>query len=327
MAYVGLIDVSGHNLAYAGHGQLRPGALPPDLHRAAALGVKAVLARIGNGVEQDESFPVFVRAAHDAGLLIGPYYYMQPALMDSITAADLVLHWMAKYDLDLPVMLDCERYTGDTDWRRLSADALAAWIQTWLQRVHANQPRQPLIYCGASWWNTNVAPIDLTRYDTIQARYPRGTTVPPSYVDQWEGWVPWDHQPAVPRGLRLYDGWQFSSSARGDDFGMPADREAPGMDVNLIHDAAFARWSVDLIPDPIPVPDPRPVEVLTMDTARIVTVNGYIGAVLIGAGTPIWLTPELMADYSAAGVKVVSVEPHNQFLDSLGFPRATWVHV
>jgi hypothetical protein len=62
-----------------------------------------------------------------------------------------------------------------------------------------------------------------------------------------------------------------------------------------------------------------------MNTAVLVTVHGYIGVWLVGAGPAVWLTPELRDHYIQQGVPSVAVAPHDQFLDSIGLTRGEMI--
>jgi hypothetical protein len=56
-----------------------------------------------------------------------------------------------------------------------------------------------------------------------------------------------------------------------------------------------------------------------MKSAVMVQINGYPNVFLIGPGSPIHLTPELHAHYTALGVPHLNVAPHAQFVKTLLF--------
>lgn len=73
----------------------------------------------------------------------------------------------------------------------------------------------------------------------------------------------------------------------------------------------IARKRGDLtVPYPPTIPNPGEPD---MTTARLVRLPGYLNTFLVGAGTPLHLTPELFDAYKAAGVPVVAIAPHPQF--------------
>jgi len=242
---VAFLDVSGWQFAYAGSGKLNPDAQPPDYHRAAAAGVAGVIARIGNGTTLDESFELGYRPAKEAGLAVGAYYYAQPNRLAPFAAAELVAGWLDRYELDLPVMLDLEEYHGTP----LAPDALGWWVRTWLTAIETLTGRRPLLYAGHAFANQTTVAGSLAEWETVQPRYPRGSTRPPSTLADWPDWIPWDRPPVANAVLGRWVAWQFSSSARWPDFGAPADADVTLLDVNVVPVDVWRRWTATPAPD------------------------------------------------------------------------------
>jgi GH25 family lysozyme M1 (1,4-beta-N-acetylmuramidase) len=236
---VAFLDVSGWQFAYAGSGRLNPGATPPDYRKAAARGVAGVIARIGNGTSVDESFALGYAPAKAAGLAVGAYYYAQPNRLTGPAAAELAVRWLEPYELELPLMLDLEEYHG----AELPDAALTRWVRDWLERVAELTGRRPLLYAGNAFANDTTLDGSFADYDTVQPRYPRGNTAPPSELELWAAWIPWDRPPVTNAVLGAWDAWQFSSSARWPDFGGPADAAVDRLDVNVVPVDVWRRWT------------------------------------------------------------------------------------
>jgi hypothetical protein len=174
-------------------------------------------------------------------MAFGVYYYVQPNYISAHDAANLVMEWIEdnEFELDLPIMLDLEDYNGSI----LAKNRMGTYIRTLATRLEEKHGRKCLIYTGAWWWNEHVEG-DFDDFDTIQARYPRHGTAPPSEVVLWQEWAfSTGKEPRDPIGLRLYDGWQFTSDLHGPDFGVPADAATKRLDGNLIRAEAWERWS------------------------------------------------------------------------------------
>lgn len=241
--FVPVLDVSGWQLAYAGNGKLRPGAKAPDLRKAVALGVAGIIARIGNGTSYDHSFPLVAGAAAAAGLPLGAYYYAQPNRLDASAAAELVIGWLDKLGAGtggLPIMLDLEEYHGDD----LTPAQLGAWTRRWLERIaELDGGRRPILYAGAAFANENTIGGTLAGWDTIQPRYARATAVPPVDPADWHTWIRWDREPRHTPVLGDWEGYQFTSSGHWPSYGGPTDAATDRVDLNIVHEAAWHRWT------------------------------------------------------------------------------------
>lgn len=239
--YVGFLDVSGWQFAYAGAGRLRPGALPPNLAFARDRGIVGIIGRIGNGTSIDESFELVAGAAKQARIALGAYYYAQPNKIAASGAASLVDRWLAPFDLDLPVMLDLEKYHGPA----LSPTSLADWTRRWLHRTTALRPElgRALLYAGAAFVNPHTVAGSFAEFDTVQPRYPRQPTPPPSALHEWSTWIPWERDPRENDTLGPWNAWQFSSDATWSDFGGPPDAATNRLDVNVVPVETWNRWT------------------------------------------------------------------------------------
>lgn len=263
--YVGFLDVSGWQHAYAGNGRLQPGAKPPNYRQAADRGIVAVMARAGNGTTLDESFDLTIGAAKAAGLKTGAYYYAQPRRLSPRIAAETLVGWTNRYSLDMPLVLDLEEYHGGA----LPPAELGAWLRRWFAEVEQLTGRPGLLYAGAAFANPttigdpagNIATID-----TIQPRYPRGSTAPPSNLDYWAAWIPWHSPPRTTPTLGTWEAWQFSSSAVWADFGAPPDTAKATVDVNIVDVETWKRW---LGHSPTPPPPPAVIPPIVAPPAVI----------------------------------------------------------
>lgn len=261
-SYISVIDTSAWQAKYTGSGgKLKPGALPFNFQLAADAGVEAVIHRIGNGRSFDESFPMAHESARDAGLLFGAYYYVQPNVGTPDAIADKIVSWLTVngIELDLRFMLDCEKYDGE----RLGNVEYGVWLRALIDALIAREMPVPIIYTSAWWWNDYCAQ-DFSDIDTMQARYRTGR-IPPNDARLWPEWA-FDNvrEPRDCIGLRVWDGWQFSSEADGTAFGVPTDAATRRLDTNIVRAEAFARWIVAEGVEP-PAPEPEPEQEMTLE--------------------------------------------------------------
>ena len=241
--FVAVLDVSGWQMSYAGNGRLNPGARSPDLHKAVALGVAGVIARVGNGSTLDQSFARYAQAAASAALPLGAYYYAQPRRLAAEAAAELVIDWLDRTEHlaghgELPVMLDLEEYHGDP----LTRDELGDWTARWLRRVEQLDGRRPLLYAGHAFANPGTITGTFAAWDTIQPRYAK-PGAPPADPADWPDWIRWDREPTYTPTLGAWSGYQFTASGDWPAYGGPPDSSAAGVDLNIVHLAAWQRWT------------------------------------------------------------------------------------
>lgn len=246
-----VLDVSGWQMAYIKNGLIKDGAKNPALAIAKGRGIKGVFARVGNGKSYDYSFHRFGKSAETAGLPFGAYYYCQPGRYGPAETTEIVVKQLEqgqelanKFPTQLPLMLDLEHYWDP----QLSVKELTFWIKQVQENLWGRLGHKPIIYTAGWWWNSRVTG-DWESTDFMLARYSRGNTPPPSQLSSWNTWIPWDRGPHAINGKTGWEGWQFSSSANGHDFGMPHDAATSRLDVNVVHEAAFNRW-VNVGPKP-----------------------------------------------------------------------------
>lgn len=260
---VPVLDTSGWQTAYIKNGRVRPDPQRPELTLAADRGVEGIFHRIGNGRSFDESAPLFYGAAIDADLDFGVYYYVQVNSLPPSQAGQLIERWLTEneIELDLPVMLDLEDMNGPD----VSKLHMAEYIRQLADEVELFTGRRPILYSAAWWWNQRVEG-DFTDFDTMQARYARQGTQPPSDPSQW-----WDFtrgvEPRTMVGTRPWDGYQFTAELNGGDFGIRPDAATQHLDGNLVRLEAWQRWAgVDTVEPIAPLP-PVVIEEPVIDTS------------------------------------------------------------
>ncbi|KAF9891604.1 hypothetical protein FE257_003615 [Aspergillus nanangensis] len=129
-----------------------------DFAGAYAAGARFVMIKSSEGTGySDPSFSTHYTGATDAGLIRGGYHF---ALPDSSSAADQVSHFLSngggwsKDGITLPGMLDIEYNPYGATCYGLSASAMVAWIQEFVDEYHSATGAYPMIYSTANWWST-----------------------------------------------------------------------------------------------------------------------------------------------------------------------------
>ena len=137
-------------------------------------------------------------------LICGAYWYFRPQ-WSATAQADFMANLAASKELYLPLWLDCESTGG------LNAAAVAAAIQTFVQRYFAQTGQVAAIYTRGIWWNDNVGnPAFAADLDLAVARYNE-------YVNH-----PWNDAPNLrPLPWNDFKFWQWSADGnmRGAEFG------------------------------------------------------------------------------------------------------------
>jgi GH25 family lysozyme M1 (1,4-beta-N-acetylmuramidase) len=175
------IDVSGWQ---------HPNGAAVDWGRVAASGVRFAVVKAteltGSGLYSNPWFASDVRAAHAAGLVVGAYAYGHPELPAGQQADALARATGVLPARSLPAVLDLEISGG------LSAAALRAWTQQFLDRFQHDTGTVPMIYAAPVFWNTAAGGTTaFARYPLWEAHY---TSAPAP--DRFGGW-------------RTYTLWQY----------------------------------------------------------------------------------------------------------------------
>lgn len=249
-----------------------------DFKLMAARGVKAVIVRAGNGDAFDLKYGVYVFAAHAAGLKVGSYWFLNPKVGTAAAAGRLLAQVHNDWHLELPPMLDIESYAKERGTLpALTGAAYFKWIRTMADTVERTA-RRPIVYSNAAYWNPWIAGFDTNdtaavraaktaealanrnfgSYDLICARYPYygpvdcALHVPPLDSVKWAEWIfaSTTKRPQLPVGWGSWAGWQFSAgyNQRGAAYGC----SSTDLDLNIIRDDVYARWTGTPAPPPVP---------------------------------------------------------------------------
>ena len=246
-----------------------------DFEKLAATGVVGVIARAGNGKLEgrDPRFAEYVAGAHEAGLVVGSYYWVRPFAGDPAGQAEAWLSEVSDVDPGGTVV----RFLMlDVEWNdeEIGPEETAQFLRDFTKALREGETvegRVHLGYSSAAYWNANVGD-DLLAYllDWIVPAYSRGTEVGPATADEWYAWaVDSRKRPSPPRNSRGWDGWQFTASLPGEVYGVSSN----GLDGNLVRLSAWQKWTgtVPSLPEPPPAPDPVPDP--EPDTKEEVVVN------------------------------------------------------
>jgi len=130
----------------------------------------------------DPQFLANWNGAGAAGVLRGAYHYFHPNI-DPVAQAKFFLSKLPSRG-ELPVMLDVEESNG------VSAAALVAAAQAWVDYVSANVGGRALIYTSAGFWPASVSSNIANKADLFVANW----RVPaPSKVSAWPSWTFWQY--------------------------------------------------------------------------------------------------------------------------------------
>lgn len=249
-----------------------------DFVKMRAAGVQGVILRASHGQTVDDHFAGFYQAARAAGFEdrdLAVYTFINPkrgtgaqcavATLDAVQA--VFGHTSVGY------MLDIEAYAGQSPNPGLApvfGPSFAAHLREHLETVRLEAPdARPFGYSNLSFWNGPVpgqpgkvwvgdaqlaAELEwlVARYpDYSDAQYAR-TGYPPAPA----GWADWAFKvapdgPFPPAGATGWVGWQFSAGF--NDQGATYGVGSLHLDLNIVHPAAWARWTGRVAPVP-PVP-------------------------------------------------------------------------
>jgi lysozyme len=148
-----------------------------------AGGVAFVFIKATEGTNYtDPSFAEHWVGAGGVGLPRGPYHFFRPAF-DALLQATAFVAAIQADPGELPPMVDLE----DTD--AVTNDARIQAVATFLNEVQTRLGRTPILYTGASWWNTNMR--------SSAGQYPAWAQ---NYI-LWVAQYPWD--PIHPKPAQL----------------------------------------------------------------------------------------------------------------------------
>ena len=219
----------------------------PDLAVAAARGVDGHLYKAGRGHDPDPDFARFVAEAVRTGQPWGAYWWPEPCLSRAEEQARFTWATVtAAGQPQLPLDIDVEGHRGEqpnavAPYRRLTPAEQASWLRAYLDELKRLSRRERLIIYTADWyWDANVAPagVSFADCDLRVAHYLPGA--PPAPAGQWERWIA-GRQPDLPRGWSSWSGWQFS--AQGNGVGRTYGAESADLDLNVVRDEAWTRWT------------------------------------------------------------------------------------
>ncbi len=180
----------------------------PDFSRLQRQGVRFVVIKSGDSYASAHAEAGYwygrdKRAAKQAGMLVGAYYYADPTSSASRVIADAKAQARkasARVGVlpkgHLPLALDLE-----TDATRLNRADLTRWAVTWLRVVEKRTGRTPWFYTYTNYLNTRLLPDpELTKYPLWHANWGL-------YLDQ---------EPLQPKGWpeSPWRIWQFTDSGK-----------------------------------------------------------------------------------------------------------------
>jgi hypothetical protein len=261
--YVPVVDISRHQ-----------GAV--DFVAMRAKGVAGLIFRSNHATVEDVRFAEYVAGARAAGFAdadLGAYTFCNPKRATGEQSAVAMVQSVRRVfgHTRLILMLDVESYTAEPggDLPVLSGAPFAAWLRAHLAALRSLAPDATIIgYTNAAYWNSPAGPRDAdlaAELDWIVPRYPVYSTLgyarhplPPDV----SGWATWAFArasgPFAPAGADGWEGWQFSAgfNRQGPVYGCSSS----DLDLNIVREDAWRRWTA---PPPAPsIPVPPTSEVL-----------------------------------------------------------------
>ena len=191
-----------------------------DWEKLSGSAVEFIMLRCGyrgyseGGLVKDEKFDEYARAANDAGIPLGVYFFTQAVNVDEAAAeAEFVLSLIEKYEISYPVALDTE-YVNDIDGRvnkaGLSREDQSRICIAFLERIK-EEGYYPMIYAGENWIRRNLDYEMLADYDFWASQY-------------------------LSKNDFMYDFtiWQYTANG-----GVPGIDEDVDLDISLVDYASF----------------------------------------------------------------------------------------
>ena len=165
-----------------------------DWQKAAAAGVKFAMMKASQANYPDGKFKANWSAAK--GLVLRGAYHYYDWSVPPLLQANRFIASLAGDRGELPPVLDYEELGG------IPAKATAlAGLRQWLDRIETVTGRVPILYTSYGMWQAHgSADASWARYPLWLAAYTAG-------------------EPMIPRPWERYLFWQYTSSARGADFG------------------------------------------------------------------------------------------------------------
>jgi len=164
---------------------------PVNYEKMYNAGIRFTFIRLGYSVGgyhyQDPYWQYNVKAALDAGLVVGCYYYFNPEGSNAAVQATFFADLYNNSDCQLPPVLDAE------DDGNLSTTALADWYKLALDTLETKTGKRPIIYTGTWFWNPEVARRTYWKnYDLWVAQYFSSPDYEPTLPYDWDEY--WFHQ-------------------------------------------------------------------------------------------------------------------------------------
>jgi len=267
----------------------------PDLAKATANGVDGHMFRAGRGHDLDPDFARFVAEARRVKRPWGAYWWPEPCLSSPTEQARLTWTTVrAAGRPQLPLEVDVEGHRGEKPgavaaFRPLSPGELATWLRSYIDELRRLSGGAHISIYTADWyWDAHVAPapISFADCDLHVAHYLPGT--PPEPAAQWSTWIG-DRRPDMPKGWTVWSAWQFSAEHNGA--GPTYGAESADLDLNVVRDDAWRRWTASGTPVPEAVVEvavaklPEVRAGMTGQQTRI--VQALVNVHLAAAGRPL----------------------------------------
>lgn len=154
---------------------------------AYSSGARFVIIKATEGTSyKDSLFSSHYSGATSAGLIRGGYHFAHPDASSGSAQASFFLANGGGWSADgrtLPGMLDIEYNPNGATCYGLSASAMVAWVQSFVNEYHSSTGRYPLIYSTNDWWSTctgnsqafhTTCPLVLARYGSSPGTIPGG---------------------------------------------------------------------------------------------------------------------------------------------------------
>lgn len=158
-----------------------------DWVKVKATGCAFAYIRTSDGSYHDPTFKTNWQGSKAAGLVRGVYHYLRSS-QNGVAQADQLLKQIEEAggtdENDLPIALDVEKADA-------KPEDIAAHIAMFAARVKEKTGKEPIIYTGAWFWDTNVKTSAFNYMPLWHSQYTKApkATVPKAWAKQ--GWVIW----------------------------------------------------------------------------------------------------------------------------------------
>lgn len=160
-----------------------------DWSKVSKSGVTYAIIRCGfrgstvGGLVVDSKFETNIKAATDAGIKVGVYFFTQAiSETEAVEEASMVLEKVKKYKISYPIFIDVENATNGRA-NSLSVSNRTAIVKAFCETIKAGG-YTPGIYANKTWLSNKLNMSELSEYKIWLAQY----ATSPTYTGKYDVW-------------------------------------------------------------------------------------------------------------------------------------------